>query len=204
MGGEMRASLPGLQQLVGLTGRQVGYVDAIKAHVDGQAGDFGAFSGLLGMLFADSYREAHGTVSASLGEAGQGAVDLRSAIRTVREDFEDTDRGVGARFDRLTVQVEAGDAYDGPSPHGHEGVPGPIKYGGGVLSTVADVTDEMDDILGTTTVDQGIRGVPSDAVDLVSNTTDVIQNGIAANEAQDDTDRYDEFANHHREREEER
>lgn len=198
MGGEMRASLPGLQQLIGLQGRQVGYVDAIKAHVDGQAADFGAFSGLLGMLFADSYREAHATVSASLGEAGDGAVDLRAAIRTVREDFEDTDRAIGTRFDRFTVQVEAGDAYDGPSPHGHSGVPGGIKYGSGVLGTVAQVTDEMDDILGTTGVDQGIRGLPSDAVDVVANTTDMIQNGIAANEAQDDTDRYDEFAHRHR------
>ena len=182
MGGEMRASLPGLQQLVGLQGRQVGYVDAIESHVSGQAGDFGAFTGIMSM-FADAYREAHETVSASLRESGDGAVDLRSAIRAVREDFEDTDRAVGTRFDRFTVQVEAGDAYDGPSPHGHDGVPGPIKYGGGVLVIVATFTDEMDEILGTTGVDQGIRGLPSDAIDVVANTTDVIQSGIAAGEA---------------------
>jgi len=53
MGGEMRASLPGLQQLVGLTGRQVGYVDAIKAHVDVQAEAAGMMSEQLGhMLLA--------------------------------------------------------------------------------------------------------------------------------------------------------
>lgn len=197
MVGEVRVDLAGLDQLRELSGRQVGYVDAIHAHVDGQAGDFGAFTGIMS-LFSGAYQDAHGTVSGSLGDAGDGAADLRAAIRAVREDFEDTDRGVGARFDRFTLEVESGDAYDGPSPGSPNGVPGPIKYGAGVLGTVADVTDEMDDILGTTMPDQGIRGLPSDAVDVVSNTTDVIQNGIAADEAQDDTDRYDEFANEHR------
>lgn len=198
MGGEMRASLPGLQQLVGLQGRQVGYVDAIESHVSTQAGDFGAFTGIMG-LFADAYREAHETVSASLRESGDGAADMRAAIRAVREDFEDTDRSVGNRFDRFTLQLQAGDAYDGPSPHGHDGVPGGIKYGAGVLDTVAEVTDEMDHALGTTTVDQGIRGLPSGAVDVVANTTDVIQSGIAAGEAEDDTERYEEFADRRRE-----
>lgn len=203
MAGEMRASLPGLDQLVERQGRQVGYIDAIESHVAGQAGDFGAFTGIMAM-FAGAYAEAHEAVSAGLREAGDGAADLRGGIRAVRQDFEDTDRGVGTRFDRFTVQVEAGDDYDGPSPHGHEGVPGQVKYAGGVLDTVAGVTDEMDTIRGTTTIDQPIRGLPSDAVDVVANTTDVIQSGIAAGEAQDDTDRYDEFANRHREREEER
>lgn len=200
MGGEMRASLPGLQQLVGLQGRQVEYVDAIEAHVSAQAGDFGAFTGIMG-LFADAYREAHRIVSESLRESGDGAADMRAAIRAVREDFEDTDRSVGTRFDRFTLQVQAGDAYDGPSPHGHDGVPGGLKYGAGVLATVAQVTDEMDEALGTTTVDQGIRGLPSDAVDVVANTTDVIQSGIAAGEAEDDTDRYHDFQDRHRDRE---
>lgn len=199
--GEMRASLPGLQQLIGLQGRQVAYVDAVKAHVDGQAGDFGAFTGIMS-LFADAYRDAHDTVSTSLGQAGDVAVEVRRAIRLVREDFEDTDRAVGVQFDRFTLQVESGDAYDGPTPGGSDGVPGSIKYGGGVLSTVATVTDEMDDILGTTTVDQGIRGLPSDAIDVVSSTTDVIQSGPAASDAAKDIDRYEEFANRHREREE--
>lgn len=203
MGGEMRADLPGLDQLVYRQGRQVGYIDAIESHVAGQAGDFGAFTGIMAM-FAGAYQEAHETVSAGLRAAGDGAADLRGAIRAVREDFADTDRGVGTRFDRFTVQVEDGDAYDGPRPHSHNGVRGDLKYGAGVLNTVADVTDEMDKIIGTTTIDQGIRGLPSDAVDVVANTTDVIQSGIAAGEAQDDTDRYDEFADKHREREEER
>lgn len=194
----MRVDLAGLDQLMELSGRQGGYVDAVHAHVDGQAGDFGAFTGIMSM-FADVYREAHETVSTSLRASGDGAADLRTAIRSVREDFADTDRSVGTRFDRFAVAVQAGDAYDGPSPHGHEGVPGPIKYGAGALDTVATVTDEMDDILGTTTVDQGIRGLPSDGIDVVANTTDVIQSGIAAGEAEDDTERYEEFADRHRE-----
>ena len=111
---------------------------------------------------------------------------------------------------KLQVKVTcAPDPGDAPGHPDGPGMPAPIKTANAGASTVAlapDVADHLpqhlpDGLPGRTPtlVDAGIRGLPTDGVEIVSQVADTMAAGQSIGQAQDDEDIYEDFENRHRE-----
>lgn len=195
MGGEVRVSFPRLQQYSTMCEQQDGYVAAVDGLVNGSCANFGAFTGFMA-LFKGAYSDAHATVAASMDDARKAAQGASSAFLAVKGELEAADAAVQGDIDKVKVKVEAPSAYDGPgAPGSPGGVPGEVKYVNGVAQTVAGTTDTMAG--GVNSVDHGIRGLPTDGLDLAANVTDTMTTGIGMGETDEDIRDYEEFEDEH-------
>ena len=211
MAGEVHASFSGMAQYADLCRDQQRFVEKIDDLVNGQCANFGAFTGFMAM-FAGSYKEAHATVADEIRRAAKGAGDLGTTIDAVLADFRKTDDGVKNDLGKIDVRVECA-TFDGIAGHeGGPGMPGPIKTtnsGLGVLTNAEDMAPHLpqhlaDGLPGRTPPlpDAGIRGLPTDGVEVVTQVTDTIAAGMSIGEAEDDEALYEEFENRHKNQEE--
>lgn len=208
MAREVHVSFRGMAQYVELCRDQQGYVEKVDDLVSGPCGNFGAFTGFLA-LFAGAYRDAHGTVVEEVRAAAAAAGRLGTNIADTRADFRATDEAVTADLDGVRVSVQCatvptvGDGGgDGP------GMPAPIKTtnaGLGVLANAEDMAPHLpqhlaDGLPGRTPPleDAGIRGLPTDGVELVSQVLDTAAAGQSIGQAQADEEQYEEFEHLHR------
>lgn len=202
MAGEVHASFSGMSQYADLCRDQQRFIEKVDDLVNGQCANFGAFTGFMAM-FAGPYKEAHATVAEEIRRAAKGAGDLGSNIDAVLADFRTTDDGVKNDLGKLDVRVDCA-TFEGIAGHeGGPGMPAPIKTGNaglGVLGHAPDVADHLpqhlDDGLPNRfpqLPDDGIRGLPTDAVELGTQVTDTISAGVSIDQAEDDEDLYEDF-----------
>lgn len=208
MAQEVHVSFHGMSQYVGMCRTQESYVEKVEDLVNGSCANFGAFTGFMA-LFAGSYQDAHRTVSEQLRRSAAGAGQLADNIADTRADFRRTDDGVTNDLDSVRVEVDCapvptvgGGGDDGP------GTPGPIKTtnaGLGVLTNAENMAPHLpqhvvDGLPGRTPPleDAGIRGLPTDGVEIVTQTLDTIAAGHSIGQAQDDEETYQEFEDMHR------
>lgn len=203
MAAEVHASFTGLAQYADLCREQRDHVRSVEDLVNGSCANVGAFTGFMA-LFAGAYEDAHAQVSEVLAQAATGAGDLGINIDGVLADFRATDASSSSDFERLLVRTECAPGYDGPTNGGDgPGVPGPVKSANAGASTLASAEDIaphlpqhlVDGLPGRTPPlpDADIRGLPTDAVEVVSQVTDTMAAGESIGEAQDDEERYEEF-----------
>lgn len=211
MAGEVHASFSGMAQYADLCRDQQRFVEKVGDLVNGPCANVGAFTGFMG-VFAGPYKEAQGTVSDEIQRAAKGAGDMGTNIDSVLADFRATDGGVSNDLGKLNVQVVDA-TFDGIAGHeGGPGVPAPIKTtnaGLGLLDNAENMAPHLpqhlpDGLPGRTPPlpDAGIRGLPTDGVEVVVQVTDTIAAGISIGEARDDEDTYEEFENRHKHQEE--
>jgi hypothetical protein len=208
VGKEVHASFSGMKAYAELCRKQESILGKVEDVVTGSCANFGAFTGFM-TLFGGVYRDAQGTVAAEIARARTAAGDLASNIDATVADFQETDSGVSDDMGKLRVKVTcAADPGDAPSHSDGPGVPADIKTANAGASTVAkaeDVADHLpqhlvDGLPGRTPPldDAGIRGLPTDGVELVVQVTDTIAAGQSIGQAQEDEDLYEEFENRHR------
>lgn len=208
VGKQVHASFAGMKAYAELCRTQESILDKVEGVVNGSCANFGAFTGFM-VLFESGYRDAQGTVSAEIARAKKAAGDLATNIDLTVEDFKETDSGVSNDLGKITVKITC--AADPGSAPGHPdgpGVPAGIKTANAGVSTVANAEDVAghlpqhlpDGLPGRTPPldDAGIRGLPTDGVEIVTQVTDTIAAGQSIGQAQDDEDTYEEFENRHR------
>lgn len=211
MAGEVHASFSGMAQYADLCRDQQRFVEKIGDLVNGPCANVGAFTGFMAM-FAGVYKDAQATVAEEIRRAAKGAGDMGTNIDAVLADFKATDGGVSNDLGKLNVRVVDA-TFDGIA--GHEGgpeMPGPIKTtnaGLGLLAHAEDMADDLpqhldDGLPGRTPQlpDSGIRGLPTDGVEVLTQVTDTMAAGVSINQAEDDEDLYEEFEDRHAHREE--
>lgn len=208
MAQEVHVSFHGMSQYVGMCRDQERFVEKIEDLVNGSCANFGAFTGFMA-LFAGAYEDAQRAVSTQMRNAATGANQLGENIADTRADFRRTDEGVTNDLDGVRASVECaatptigGGDGDGP------GMPGPIKTGNaglGVLGNAENMAPHLpqhvpDGLPGRTPPleDAGIRGLPTDGVEIVTQTIDTIAAGQSISQAQDDEEKYEEFEGLHR------
>lgn len=207
MAQEVHVSFQGMSQYVGMCRDQQRFVERVEDLVNGSCANFGAFTGFMA-LFAGAYQDAQRTVAAQVRNAASGAHQLGENIADTRADFRRTDDGVTNDLDGVRVDVECAPAPtigngggDGP------GMPAPIKTanaGLGVLGNAENMAPHLpqhlpDGLPGRTPPldDAGIRGLPTDGVEIVTQTLDTVAAGQSIAQAQDDEELYEEFEDLH-------
>jgi hypothetical protein len=188
--------------------KQEAILGKVEEVVTGSCANFGAFTGFMSM-FQGGYRDAQSTVATEIARARKAASDLADNIDATVVDFRETDSGVSQDMGKLQVKVtSAPDPGDAPGHPDGPGMPAPIKTANAGASTVAlapDVADHLpqhlpDGLPGRTPTldDAGIRGLPTDGVEVVSQVADTVAAGQSIGQAQDDEDIYKDFENRHR------
>lgn len=202
---DVHASFSGMKAYAELCRQQESILGKIEDVVTGSCANFGAFTGFM-VMFGDTYRTAQSTVSAEIVRAKQAAADMATNIDATVTDFQETDSGVSDDMGKLKVKVTcASDAGAAPGHPDGPGVPAPIKTANAGVSTVANA-DEVaehlpqhlaDGLPGRTPPldDAGIRGLPTDGVEVVVQVTDTIAAGQSIGQAQDDEKLYEDFEN---------
>ena len=208
MAQEIHVSYRGMSQYVGMSRDQQRFVEKVEDLVNGSCANFGAFTGFMA-LFAGAYEDAQRTVSTQVRAAAAAAGQLGENIADTRADFRRTDDGVTNDLDGVRVEVDCaptptvgGQGGDAP------GTPAPVKTtnaGLGVLTNAEDMAPHLpqhlvDGLPGRTPPldDAGIRGLPTDGVEIVTQTLDTIAAGQSIGQAQDDEETYEEFEQMHR------
>ncbi len=208
VGRDVHASFSGMKNYAELCRKQEAILGKVEEVVTGSCANFGAFTGFMSM-FSGGYRDAQSTVATEISRARSAAADMAANIDATVADFRETDSGVSNDMGKLQVKVtSAPDPGDAPGhPDGPE-VPAPIKTANSGASTVADAPDVADHLpqhlpdglpgRTPTLDDAGIRGLPTDGVEVVTQVTDTIAAGQSIGHAQDDEDTYEDFENRHR------
>lgn len=207
MAGEVHASFSGMARYADLCRDQQRYLEKVDDLVNGSCANFGAFTGFMG-AFAGPYKEAQGTVADAIQRAAQGAGDLGTNIDAVLADFRRTDDDVKNDLGKLDVRVDCA-TFEGIAGHeGGPGVPAAVKTGNAGLGVLANAENMaphlpqhlLDGLPGRTPPlpDAGIRGLPMDGVEVVTQVTDTLSAGISIGEARDDEDLYEGFEDKHR------
>lgn len=207
MAQEVHVSYHGMSQYVGMCRDQERFLEKVEDLVNGSCANFGAFTGFMA-LFAGAYEDAQRTVASQVRNAVTGANQLGENIADTRADFRATDDGVTTDLDGVRVDVECaptptvGSGGDGP------GMPAPIKTtnaGMDALRNAETMAPHLpqhlsDGLPGRTPplVDAGIRGLPTDGVEIVTQTLDTVAAGQSISQAQDDEETYEEFEHMHR------
>lgn len=209
MAQEVHVSFHGMSQYVGMCRDQERFVEKVEDLVNGSCANFGAFTGFMA-LFAGAYEDAQRTVSTQIRSAATGANQLGENIADTRSDFRRTDDGVTNDLDGVRVEVECADTptVGGGGDGGGPGMPAPIKTtnaGAGVLTNAENMAPHLpqhlpDGLPGRTPPldDAGIRGLPTDGIEIVTQTLDTIAAGQSISQAQDDENTYEEFEDMHR------
>jgi hypothetical protein len=204
---EVHVSYHGMSQYVGMCRDQERFLEKVEDLVNGSCANFGAFTGFMA-LFAGAYEDAQRTVASQVRNAVTGANQLGENIADTRADFRATDDGVTTDLDGVRVDVGCaptptiGSGGDGP------GMPPPIKTtnaGMDALRNAETMAPHLpqhlsDGLPGRTPplVDAGIRGLPTDGVEIVTQTLDTVAAGQSISQAQDDEETYEEFEHMHR------
>lgn len=207
MAQEVHVSFSGMSQYVGMCRDQERFLEKVEDLVNGSCANIGAFTGFMA-LFAAAYEDAQGTVAAQLRNAVTGAHHLGENIADTRADFRRTDEGVTSDLDGVRVDIECAPTPTVGGRGDSPGMPGPIKTGNaglGVLRNAENMAPHLpqhlpDGLPGRTPPldDAGIRGLPTDGVEIVTQTLDSIAAGQSIAQAQDDEDTYEEFEDMYR------
>lgn len=208
VGKNVHASFAGMKAYAELCRTQESILGKVEDVVTGSCANFGAFTGFMD-LFEGGYRDAQATVAAEIARAKKAAGDLASNIDLTVMDFQETDSGVSNDIGKLRIKVTcAPDPGDAPGHSDGPGVPAPIKTANAGASTVANADKVAghlpqhlaDGLPGRTPPldDAGIRGLPTDGVEVVVQVTDTIAAGQSIGQAENDEDTYEEFENRHR------
>ena len=207
MAQEVHVSFSGMSQYVGMCRDQERFLEKVEDLVNGSCANIGAFTGFMA-LFAGAYEDAQGTVVAQLCNAVTGAHHLGENIADTRADFRRTDEGVTSDLDGVRVDIECAPTPTVGGRGDSPGMPGPIKTGNAGLSVLRNAENMAphlpqhlpDGLPGRTPPldDAGIRGLPTDGVEIVTQTLDSIAAGQSIAQAQDDEDTYEEFEDMHR------
>ncbi len=208
MAQEVHVSFQGMSQYVDMCGDQQRFVEKVEDLVNGSCANFGAFTGFMA-LFAGAYEDAQRTVATQLRSSATGARQLGDNIADTRADFRSTDEGVTNDLDGVRLEVECADTPTVGGPNGGgPGMPAPIKTGNagaGVLANAEDMAPHLpqhvaDGLPGRTPPldDAGIRGLPTDGIEIITQTLDTVAAGQSISQAQDDEETYEEFEHMHR------
>lgn len=207
MARDVHVSFQGMAEYVRLCEQQQRYLERIQDVVSGSCANFGAFSGFMAP-FRGTYETAHATVTESLRASSAGAGRLGDSIADTRRDFREADSGVKADLGRLRVKVEAAGGSSTPYDAGGGLIPTPVKQvnaGVDTLASTEDVAEHLPQHLADglparhpTLPDAGLRGLPTDGVELVAQVTDMVETGQGIGDARDDEDRYEQFEGLHR------